>query len=187
MFASMRSTSRLRDNPATLLWALVSSGLGGPAFACELPTLPILPRVDIASELDARLVRDTQEYVDGIEAYVECIRAELESLQTGGFTTGRQLLVARNNAAVAEAEQVRSLFIDRVGPIESLAVGTILGLPASTCVPSGESTSLSAVNARAILVRVGSDESYINVPLVACAKPRQYLFSGQILDILTVL
>jgi len=65
---------------------------------------------------------DLQSYLTAMQAYVECVRAELDA--AGGDAAPqplRGLLVRRNNVAIAEAQAVQQIWADRI---------EALGLPA---------------------------------------------------------
>ncbi|HEX7080176.1 MAG TPA: hypothetical protein VF329_04110 [Gammaproteobacteria bacterium] len=96
--------------------ALLIGILSLPAFAdCEQPPLVMLPGAeeDVAGRED-EILEETQEYFQAMQEYVECIRDELES--AGGDQASelyRQIMVQRNNRAVAEAEAVQRWFNTR--------------------------------------------------------------------------
>jgi hypothetical protein len=98
----------------------ILSGLAGSALACDLPKLVAIPAKDQIAGKEADIRSAAATYFTGIQAYTACIQAELAS--AGGDSAPalvRQVLVSRNNAAVAEAQFVMKQFTDNVGPLEN--------------------------------------------------------------------
>jgi hypothetical protein len=86
------------------------------AMACELPTVPQIPGEDDLEPGPAaqQIALEVQDYFLAMQTYTECVVAELDS--AGGDNAPqplRRLLIARNNAAIAEAEAVQKLWNDR--------------------------------------------------------------------------
>jgi hypothetical protein len=87
------------------------------ALACEIPSMIMIPTDK--SELqgnEQRLRDDAQAYIDGMNAYVQCIRAELTA--AGGDEAPpmiKSLLVRRNNEAAAESEAVVNWLKEALG------------------------------------------------------------------------
>ncbi|HEX5049977.1 MAG TPA: hypothetical protein VFX89_22880 [Gammaproteobacteria bacterium] len=96
--------------------ALFLGALGPSAYACNTPALVAIPAKDkIGNQADA-IRSATGEYFQQMQAYVACIQAELAD--AGGDKAPpvqRAALIARNNAAVAEATAVKKLFDANVG------------------------------------------------------------------------
>lgn len=94
----------------------ILTGVTGSALACELPKLVAIPAKDQIAGKEAEVRTAAAAYFNGMQAYTTCLQAELES--AGGDSAPllvRQVLVARNNAAVAEAQFVMKQFTDTVG------------------------------------------------------------------------
>jgi esterase/lipase len=91
--------------------------LASTALACELPPLVVIPPKDKVGD-QAAVVRDaTKTYFDQMKVYTDCVQAELTA--AGGNnapTVMKTVLIARNNAAVAEADAVKKLYDASVGP-----------------------------------------------------------------------
>ena|SRR5215471_3869257 len=90
--------------------------LASTALACEMPPLVVIPPKDKVGDQAAALRDTTKSYFDLMKAYTDCVQAELTA--AGGNsapTVTKAVLVARNNAAVAEADAVKKLFDASVG------------------------------------------------------------------------
>jgi hypothetical protein len=101
----------------TIIYSGVLTGIAGSALACDLPKLAIIPSKNEVAGKEAEIRAAAAAYFTGIQAYTACIEAELAG--AGGDSAPmlvRRVLVARNNAAVAEAEYMMKLFTDNVGP-----------------------------------------------------------------------
>jgi hypothetical protein len=90
------------------------------AFACEIPSMIMIPadKQELQRE-EQRLREDAQTYIDGMNAYVQCVRAELAA--AGGDEAPpmiKALLVRRNNEAAAESEAVVNWFKEAFGAVE---------------------------------------------------------------------
>jgi len=100
------------------LCALALSMCSPLGLTCENPPLVAIPEV-VATDAEKSVVRlDTDIYIAGIYAYVDCIKAELDAAGEQSPEVYRALLVARNNQAVAEVAVVVELFEARVGPLQ---------------------------------------------------------------------
>lgn len=90
--------------------------LASTTLACELPPLVAIPPKDKVGD-QATAIRDaTKTYFDAMKSYTDCVQAELTA--AGGNsapTLMKTVLIARNNAAVAEAEAVKKLFEANIG------------------------------------------------------------------------
>ena len=96
---------------AILLCAISSTG-----FACTLPPLVAIPAKDKVGDQAPALRESTNAYFEQMKAYTDCVQAALTA--AGGDqapTLMKSLLIARNNAAVAEAGVVKKLFEANVG------------------------------------------------------------------------
>jgi chitinase len=90
--------------------------LASTTLACELPPLVAIPPKDKIGDQAAAIRDATKTYFDAMKAYTDCVQAELTA--AGGNsapTITKTVLVARNNAAVAEADAVKKLFEANVG------------------------------------------------------------------------
>jgi len=91
--------------------------LASTALACDLPALVAIPPKDKVGDQAAALRDATKTYFDQMKAYTDCVQAELAA--AGGDsapTLLKTVLIARNNAAVAEADAVRKLYDASLGP-----------------------------------------------------------------------
>jgi hypothetical protein len=106
----------------TILCGGILTGIAGNALACDLPKLAVIPPKDQVAGKEAEIRAAATTYFTGIQAYTACIQAELTG--AGGDDAPlvvRQVLVARNNAAVAEAQFMMKLFTDNVGLPEGVS------------------------------------------------------------------
>ena len=104
-------TRTLNAVAAVLLCAISST-----SFACTLPPLVAIPAKDKVGDQGPAIKDATQAYFDAMKIYTECVQAALSA--AGGDsapTLLKGLLIARNNAAVAEAETVKKLFDASIG------------------------------------------------------------------------
>lgn len=81
--------------------------------ACEQPPLVQIPPPEALEGNEDQVVADTRAYFQGMKAYVDCIRAEIDSAGTDASELYLRMLVQRNNLAVAEAEAVQRWFNSR--------------------------------------------------------------------------
>ena len=106
----------------TVIYGGVLAGIAGSALACDLPKLALIPPKDEIAGKEAEVRAAAAAYFTGIQAYTACVGAELAG--AGGDSAPplvRRVLVARNNAAVAEAQYMMKLFTDNVGPVDAAA------------------------------------------------------------------
>ncbi len=106
----------------TIIYSGILMGIGGSALACDLPKLALIPPKNEVAGKEAELRTAAAAYFTGIQAYTACIEAELAG--AGGDSAPplvRRVLVARNNAAVAEAQYMMKLFTDNVGAVDAAA------------------------------------------------------------------
>jgi hypothetical protein len=99
----------------TIICGGLLCAMTGSAVACTLPKLAILPPKDQAAGKEGELTIAMTEYSTGMDAYVGCIRAELDA--AGGDNAPamiRRVLVSRNNTAVAEKEFMIKLYAENV-------------------------------------------------------------------------
>jgi hypothetical protein len=108
---------------ACALGALFLGVLGSSAHACNTPALVAIPAKDkVGNQADA-IRAATAAYFQQMQTYVACIQAELAA--AGGDKAPPLLragLIARNNAAVAEASVVKKLFDANVGAAPAAAL-----------------------------------------------------------------
>jgi hypothetical protein len=103
--------------------ALLLGAAALPAFACELPKLPVIPAS--VGDQAAAISAATSAYFDGMRAYAACIETELDS--AGGDAAPasvKSVLAARSNAAVEEATAIQTLFQERVAPGQTATPGS---------------------------------------------------------------
>ena len=106
--------------------AILLSAISSTSFACTLPPLVAIPAKDKVGDQGPAIRESTNAYFEQMKAYTDCVQAALAA--AGGDqapTLMKSLLVARNNAAVAEAGAVKKLFETNIG-----FSGTVV--PAST-------------------------------------------------------
>jgi hypothetical protein len=104
---------------------LLLSAIALPAFACDLPKLPIIPAKDQIGDQAAIVSAATGAYFDGMRAYTDCIDAALAA--AGGDAAPasfKATIVKRHNAAVAEAQAIQKLFQERVAAGQTAAPGS---------------------------------------------------------------
>src|SRR5215510_3530507 len=97
----------------TVVCGVILTGIAGSAMACELPKLVVIPPKNQIAGKEAEVRTAAGGYFTAMQAYTACIQAELAG--AGGDSAPeviRKVLVARNNAAVAEAEFMMKLFTD---------------------------------------------------------------------------
>jgi hypothetical protein len=102
------------------------ASLAGNALACDLPKLVVIPPKDEVAGKEPEIRAAASAYFTGMQAYTACVQAELAG--AGGDAAPaivKRVLVARNNAAVAEAEFMMKLFTDNVGPVDAAPVGSV--------------------------------------------------------------
>lgn len=90
--------------------------VAGAAGACDVPKLMVIPKKEEAVGKEEGLRAAYMQYRQGMEAYTQCIQAELTA--AGGDkapTAVKAGLVLRNNTAVAEVQAMDKLFNESVG------------------------------------------------------------------------
>ena len=96
--------------------AILLCAISSASFACTLPPLVAIPAKDKIGDQAPAIREATTAYFDGMKAYTDCVQAALSA--AGGDaapTLVKTMLIARNNAAVAEAEAVKKLFEANIG------------------------------------------------------------------------
>jgi len=104
--------------------AILLCALSSTSLACPLPPLVVVPAKDKVGDQAPAIREAAIQYHDGMQAFTECVKAELDA--AGGDrapTLLKALLITRHNAAVAEAEAVKKLLDANVG---------LIAVPAST-------------------------------------------------------
>ena len=99
----------------TIISGGIFSVMAGSAVACTLPKLALIPPKDQVAGKENEVTAAMTEYSTGMDAYVGCIRAELDA--AGGDNAPaliKSVLVLRNNTAVAEKEFMIKLYTENV-------------------------------------------------------------------------
>ena len=95
--------------------ALLSCGAAVDARAgCDQPPLVQIPPQEEIAGNEARVIAETAAYFQAMEAYVNCIRAEIDAVAEEASVFYLRILTQRNNNAVAEAEAVQRWFLSRI-------------------------------------------------------------------------
>jgi hypothetical protein len=96
----------------TTLYTVLLGSIGSAALACDYPPLPVIPPPDDLSTRDKeRVQEDVVKYFDGMRVYAGCVQAELAAAGNDAAPSSiKSVFVARNNAAVAEAQVVIKLY-----------------------------------------------------------------------------
>ena len=106
------------------LSVIAACGLAPNAFAaCEQPPLVMIPAQEDIEGNEREIVEATQAYFEGMQEYVSCIQQELAAAGDSPPALVRNVLVQRNNSAVAEAEAVQRLFQSRFPEQATAPVG----------------------------------------------------------------
>ena len=103
-------------NSVHLVGALALCAVANRAPACDLPSLPVIPAQQAVGARADQARADTGVYFKAMREYASCVQADLKA--AGGDAAPADVkaaLVARNNAAVAEAQAVQKLFEERIG------------------------------------------------------------------------
>ncbi|HEX5048843.1 MAG TPA: energy transducer TonB [Gammaproteobacteria bacterium] len=99
---------------ARVIGAGVFLALASPTFACTLPPLIAIPAKSQVGDRKPALSDAARAYFEGTKAFTDCVQAELAAVDADAPPLVRALLVARNNASVAESIEVARLFEDNV-------------------------------------------------------------------------
>lgn len=100
-----------------------------PALACDLPKIPVIPERDKLGDQAPAVTAATSAYFEGMRAYVDCIEAALAA--AGGDAAPasfKDAIIERNNAAVAEAQEVQKLYQERVSVGQTATPGSEVAL-----------------------------------------------------------
>ncbi len=106
----------------TIICGGLLTGIAGSALACDLPKLAVIPAKDQVAGKEAEIRAAANAYFTAMQTYTACVQGELAA--AGGDsapTLVKQILVSRNNTAVAEAEFMMKMFTENVGPAEAPA------------------------------------------------------------------
>ncbi|HEX5421467.1 MAG TPA: hypothetical protein VFY39_15855 [Gammaproteobacteria bacterium] len=104
-------------------------------LACRQPSIPIVPGKQDIHGQDRKVLAQMQRYIASMARYVACIHGELDALgDDRSSSLQRELLVRRYNQAVQEVDTMAGIFVERVGPIESLRAGVVLKSKPAGCV-----------------------------------------------------
>ena len=99
----------------TIICGGIFSAMAGSAVACTLPKLALIPPKDQVAGKESAVTAAMMDYSTGMDAYVGCIRAELDA--AGGDNAPalvKSVLILRNNTAVAEKEFMIKLYTENV-------------------------------------------------------------------------
>jgi hypothetical protein len=145
------------------------------AAACDLPALMVLPPAGTADDFAAQRIVEMQRYVTGIREYTACVQAELAA--AGGDAAPeslRNVLIRRNNGAVAEAKAVMELFGERVAPVQDLYLGEFISGEGDECIPTTRLDRTSVVNDIAVLLIERGGRTHLNVLEATCRDLERY-------------
>ena len=104
---------------------LLLGAIAMPAFACDLPKVPLIPEKDKVGDQAPTISAATGAYFDGMRAYTDCTEALLEA--AGGEAASpsfKGVINGRLTVAVAEAQAVQKLFQERVGAGQTAQAGS---------------------------------------------------------------
>jgi hypothetical protein len=156
-------------NARSVLCGLLILGLDAAAAACDLPRLVAIPVAADVGQNTPALIVAMQDYVAGIRDYVTCVKDELAA--AGGDAAPpslRNVLILRNNAAVAEAEAAVALFAARVAPIGELYLAEFVTGAGADCVQTPRLESTAVVDDHAVLFIERAGRTYLNVLEAGC-------------------
>jgi hypothetical protein len=100
-----------------------------PALACDLPKIPVIPARDQIGDQAPAVTAATSAYFEGMRVYADCIEAALAA--AGGDAAPasfKDAIIGRNNAAVAEAQEIQKLYQERVAPGQTATPGSEVAL-----------------------------------------------------------
>lgn len=140
------------------------------AAACDLPALIVIPPAGTVDDFAGRRIGEMQRYVTGIRAYTACVQAEIAAAPE----SMRDVLIRRNNAAVAEAKAVMDLFGERVAPVKDLYLAEFITGDGDECIPTARLESTSIVNDMAVLFIERGGRTHLNVLEATCRDLERY-------------
>jgi hypothetical protein len=102
--------------PSRYVAAFLLGAVAPPAFACDMPKLPVIPARDQIGDQAPAVTAAASAYFEGMRAYVACIQGALAAAD-GDAAPGslKAVLSARNSAALTEAQAVNTLYREGVG------------------------------------------------------------------------
>jgi hypothetical protein len=156
----------VRQSVLGLLLLLVSSA----AAACDLPALMVIPPAGTVDDYAGQRIAQMQRYVAGIREYTACVQAEIAAAPE----SMRDVLIRRNNAAVAEAKTVMDLFGERVAPVKDLYLAEFISGEGDECIPTARLDSTSIVNDMAVLFIERGGRAHMNVLEATCRDLERY-------------
>jgi len=157
-----------------VLYGLLLLFINAAAAACERPSLVIIAAEHIGDDT-AQLIAGMQRYVAGTKDYMACVQAELTA--AGGDaapTVLRNVLIRRNNAAVAEAEAVATLFTERVAPLEELYLAEFIAGSGEECVSTFRLERTAVIDDLAVLFIERDGRAHLNVLEAICLNLGRY-------------
>jgi hypothetical protein len=108
---------------------LLLTVVAAPALACDLPKIPVIPERDKLGDQAPAVTAATSAYFEGMRAYADCIASALEAAGGEGAPASfRDAMIDRNNAAVAEAQEVQKLYQERVSVGQTATPGSEVAL-----------------------------------------------------------
>ena len=140
------------------------------AAACELPALMVVPAAGTVDDLAGQRIAQMQRYVTGIREYTACVQAEIGAAPE----STRDVLIRRNNAAVAEAKVVMDLFGERVAPVKDLYLAEFIAGEGGECIPTARLDATSIVNDMAVLFIERGGRTHLNVLEATCRDLERY-------------
>lgn len=134
------------------------------AAACDLPALMVIPAAGTVDDFASRRIAEMQRYMTGIREYTACVQAEIAAAPE----SMRDVLIRRNNAAVAEANVVMDLFGERVAPVKELYLAEFIAGEGEECISTARLDSTSVVNDMAVLFIERGGRTHLNVLEASC-------------------
>jgi hypothetical protein len=162
-------------NVRQAVFGFLLSAVSAAASACDLPKLVAIPSADDLGGDTPQLFVRVQAYVTGIRTYTACIQAELAA---GGGDAApvslRAQLIARNNAAVAEARAVLASFSDRIAPSEDLYLAAFVDGAGEDCVQATRLQGTAVINDVAIVLVERDGSGHLNLLEDSCQNLERY-------------
>jgi hypothetical protein len=102
-------------NPLRLCLVLVASGFATASLACDYPALAVVPD-GVSSTIEQMVAaqESVKSYMAAMDAYLNCVSAELEAAGDDAPEEFKAIMVSRHNAAVTEMEAVAASFNDQI-------------------------------------------------------------------------
>jgi len=97
------------------LLVLVAGSAATSTLACDYPPLITVPDGQ-SSTMEELITAQTavRTYITGMEAYLECVNAELDAAGDDAPAEYKAIMFSRHNAAVAEMEAIAASFNEQV-------------------------------------------------------------------------